>query len=127
MRTKIIKAHSEAGNWGKFLVGSLAGEMGPPSAARPYARVLADRGWSTSDILVFDLETGEGAAFRPGGLAAADLDKHAIRVCPLFLPFLEWLYKQDLSDLERLPSELRLKGIPLDLCARERGRNPRRS
>lgn len=52
---------------------------------------------------VLDLQTGEGAFFRPGGYAAADLEKHRVWVCPLFEPFLEWLYRQDLTDLGQLP------------------------
>jgi len=94
--------------------------MGPPRAARPHARLLAHRGWTKEHLIVFDLETGEGAAFRPGGLAAADLERHRIHVCPLFEPFLEWLYKQDLSDLGRLPSRVKLVGPDLELSGRRR-------
>src|SRR6266702_1985984 len=52
------------------------------------------------------LRTGEGAFFRVHrqGVASADLDKHQIWVCPMFEPFLNWLYKQDVSDLDQLPS-----------------------
>ena len=54
------------------------------------------------------LQTGEGAMFRPGGSPAADLDKHAVWVCPLFQPFLAWLYEQDLTDLDALPAHVEL-------------------
>ncbi len=121
MKTKIIEAFSDAGNWGKFLVGRLEDEIGPPSAARHQARLLASRGWSAKDLIVFDLETGEGAVFSPGGLAAADLEKHRIQVCPLFLPFLEWLYRQDLHDLGSLPERVTLKVPHLELASRRRG------
>ena len=56
--------------------------------------LLGQRGWSVYDIIVFDLETCEGAAFNPTGLASADLMKHRIWVCPMFEPFLKWLYKE---------------------------------
>ncbi len=120
MKTRLIEAFSDSGNWGKFLIGKLEDELGPPSAARPHARLLASRGWPPEDLIVFDLETGEGAVFHPGGLAAADLDAHRIRVCPLFEPFLEWLYAQDLDDLARLPSRIELKNVPFELSARRR-------
>lgn len=32
-----------------------------------------------------------------------DLDKHRVWVCPLYEPFLNWLYAQDLADLDKLP------------------------
>ena len=66
-------------------------------------------------MLVVDLETGEGAMFSPGGLAAADLQKHRIWVCPMFEPFLAWLYKQDLSDLTKLPKHVDLPDAPFEM------------
>ena len=38
--------------------------------------------------MVTDLQTGEGAIFRPGGLASYDLDKHQLWICVLFKDFL---------------------------------------
>lgn len=61
---------------------------------------------------MLDLETGEGALFLPGGYASADLDKHKVWVCPLFEPFLAWLYKQDLQDLSKLPDLVDLPDAP---------------
>lgn len=55
--------------------------------------LLARCGWTHDHVLVFDLQTGEGALFRLGGSACADLRKHAVWVCPMFEPFLEWLYE----------------------------------
>jgi hypothetical protein len=79
-------------------------------------------GWTPNHILVWDIQTGEGAIFRPGGLASYDLNKHRVWVCPLFCPFLEWLYKQDLSDLDKLPDfiELDVKDAPFALSGYRR-------
>lgn len=107
MKLHVIEAiHSRErpGNWGKFAVGRPDEEWDWRSAADsldvPLLRLL---GWGPDHLWVFDLQTGEGAFFRPAGYAAADLEKHRIWVCPLFEPFLEWLYKQDLTDLGALP------------------------
>jgi len=49
------------------------------------------------------------------GVASADLNKHQIWVCPMFEPFLNWLYKQDVSDLDQLPSLVDLGDVPTAL------------
>jgi hypothetical protein len=92
-------------NWGKFFVGRF------DSAERMYRSklgitpLLRSIGWGNDDIIVFDLQTCEGAGFTPwkGGIASADLNKHRVWVCPMFEPFLQWLYRQDLADLTKLP------------------------
>lgn len=66
---------------------------------------LAQRGWSQDHMLVFDLQTGEGALFRVGGHPRADLDKHAIWVCPLFEPFLTWLYDRWTDDVRTVGAD----------------------
>lgn len=68
-------------------------------------------GWTPKHVLVLDLQTGEGAIFMPGGMASADLDKHRVWVCPMFEPFLEWLYRQDLTYLV-LPPLIELPAAP---------------
>ncbi|MBD0733980.1 hypothetical protein [Streptomyces sp. CBMA29] len=104
-------------NWGKFLVqvpveewayrSAVSGSSGP---------LLGEIGWGTNHIIVFDLQTMEGAAFEPGGVAAADLKKHRIHVCLLFEPFLEWLYDQvDVRDLDALPDHVHLPDTPMGL------------
>lgn len=66
--------------------------------------MLHERGWTPQHILVLDLQTGEGAIFYPKGYYKVDLnDKHQLWICPLFEPFLKWLYEQDLSDFTKLP------------------------
>jgi hypothetical protein len=58
---------------------------------------------------VLDLQTGEGVVLRPGGNAKADLDEHRVWVCPMFEPFLVWLYKQpDPRKLYELPDVVTL-------------------
>lgn len=118
MKTRIVEAIQPGGpaNWGKFLVGRFDTEWHVRSAVdldseRP---LLATIGKGPATLFVMDLQTGEGALFRPGGYAKADLDKHKIWVCPMFEPFLEWLYKQDLTTLDDLPRLVELEA-PFEL------------
>lgn len=108
MKIKFIEATNGPSNWGKFMLGRFEEEWRVRSAVAPATLLLAGRGWSPEHLLVVDLQTGEGSIFRPGGMAHADLEKHRIWVCPLFEPFLEWLYKQDVSDLDKLPAHIDL-------------------
>ena len=111
MQTKIIEATNVAAggiNYGKFMLGRFdrEWERRPQVTCDDISRrmpLLMQVGWGPEHLMVMDLQTGEGAIFRPGGLAAADLNKHRVWVCPLFEPFLAWLYKQDLRDLTKLP------------------------
>jgi hypothetical protein len=107
MRTKIIET-STGFNWGKFLVGRFSVEEWAVNSRIDHFPVIAGRGWSHKHIFVMDLQTGEGAMFIPNiafpEAAKVDLDKHKIWVCPMFEPFLKWLYAQDLQDLTKLPS-----------------------
>lgn len=120
MKTKFIEAVDATHfNHGKFMVARFDAEEwqrrsqveggGDVQSARPLLRRL---GWDRPHIVVFDLQTCEGAGFRPGGYAKADLDKHAVWVCPMFEPFLAWLYKQNLTDLDALPSLVDLGQVP---------------
>jgi hypothetical protein len=104
-------------NHGKFYVGRFDGiDWRWPSFVtdgEPPARsLLAATGWGREHILVLDVQTGEGAMFRHGGHAKADLDKHRVWVCPMFEPFLTWLYTQDLTDLTALPEVIQLPDAP---------------
>ena len=108
METHIIEArNAEVGNWGKFMVGRFDIDEWSRRSALPGAEspmpLIWRLGWSPDTIWVMDLQTGEGALFKPGGFAPADLTKHPIWVCPLFEAFLTWLYQQNLSDLDHLP------------------------
>jgi hypothetical protein len=103
MKVKFVEAGNSEQNWGKFLISQFTREEWAYQTAVPGVdheellgyrpSLLGARGWHPSHIIVFDLETCEGAAFSPGGSASADLNKHQVWVCPMFEPFLEWLYK----------------------------------
>lgn len=126
MQAKIIEAsQGEKGlNWGKFLVSRL------PDAAYDYSSQLpgcegiegADRpllrriGFPARAIRVDDLQTHEGVFF----IDATDdpdrfvcqLEKHKIWVCPMYAPFLAWLGRQPLEDLDALPGFVALPDAP---------------
>lgn len=95
MDLRFIEAGGNELNWGKFAVGLFTAEewLAPEQYPGAHGLLIHGRGWSAQHIWVLDLQTGEGAMFLPGGLAAADLDKHRIWVCPMFEPFLAWLYE----------------------------------
>jgi hypothetical protein len=103
VKTKFIEVTNGPLNWGKFMLGRFTEEEWAHRSAVDELPLIWTRGWDEKHILVWDLQTGEGAIFLPGGYAKADLDKHRIWVCPMFEPFLTWLYKQDLSDIDNLP------------------------
>lgn len=108
MITKLFAATQSPnwdGNWGKFLVCIPEDEMGIRSELDTELKipVIRTRGWGPNHVLVLDLETGEGAIFRLGGYAKADLDKTHIWVCPLFESFLTWLYRYKTEEIPYLP------------------------
>jgi hypothetical protein len=96
-------------NWGKFMLLRFTEEEWQYRSKVGGSPLLRARGWNTFHSWVCDLETGEGAcfAFFPHAHAHSDLQKHRVWVCPLFEPFLEWLYKQkdpfDIPDVVHLP------------------------
>jgi hypothetical protein len=112
MITKFIEAtNQEAGglNWGKFMVCRFDEAEWQYHSAVSESRLLPTVGWTKDFLMVVDLQTGEGAIFKPRGVAAADLHKHKIWVCPMFEHFLTWLYAQDLTDLNKLPALVQLE------------------
>lgn len=106
----------QTGNWGKFAVGRLtpaewdtrSAIEGPDQGKRLF-RVIGN---DSNEHWVLDLQTGEGAFFRLGGVASSDLRKHKIWVCPMFEPFLNWLNHQDHSDLAALHERHRVVNLP---------------
>lgn len=94
MKTVFVDATSPSGNWGKFMVGVFDTEEVNRTSAVDGRLMVWGRGWGPGHILVVDLQTGEGAIFRMGGSATADLAKHSVWVCVLFEAFLDWLYHQ---------------------------------
>lgn len=125
MRTFIFEA-TNGFNWGKFLVGQFTNEWSQLSEVDTGAPLLRARGWNLEHVLVVDLETGEGAIFavRPNAHPPADLQKHKIWVCPLFEPFLTWLYKQDQHRLHELSRVVQLHDAPGDLYGYRRNGQP---
>ncbi len=108
MDSRIIEATSGM-CWCKFLVARYGpDELNHLSQVDTGRPVLPAR--CSTDLLVLDLATKEGAVFTPGRCAKADLRKHDIWVSPLFSPFLDWLYKQDITDLANLPDLVELAG-----------------
>lgn len=121
MRTKIIEAAQSAKgpNWGKFLLGRLDTEFDAPSVIDQRWPLMRRCGWSGDEFLAMDLQTGEGALFRTPGSAMADLEKRNIWVCPMFLPWLETVYRMGLDYMFGLDpalviipdAEFRLAGV----------------
>jgi hypothetical protein len=98
-------------NWGKFLVARFdEQEWARRSLVDGQPLLSGQCGWTTQHILVLDLQTGEGAMFRPSGLASADLEKHRVWVCPMFEVFLGWLYDhpEHWADILTLPPLIEL-------------------
>lgn len=97
-------------NWGKFAVGRLEfeGVLWRSEIDDARRSLLPSLGWGDEHVWVLDLQTGEGAFFAHGGYARGDLQKHKIWVCPMFEPFLTWLYKQSLDALYELPQVVEL-------------------
>lgn len=112
MDTKIIEAEHHF-NWGKFMLGRFTPSEWAYRSTVDNRGLLKGRGWARDHTLVLDLQTGEGAIFALDGLARADLnDKHRIWVCPMYEPFLEWLYEQDTENLHALPDRVELPAAP---------------
>jgi hypothetical protein len=122
MEVKFIEAGQgkQGPNHGKFGIFRFTDEWSTPSAVplpegmiKPLS-LLRMCGWTNQHLWVCDLQTGEGAFFLASGRghAAADLAKRQIWVCPMFEPFLTWLYTQDLTDLQALPSYVELPEAP---------------
>lgn len=126
METKFIEAsQSPKGeglvNWGKFMLGRFTEEeWARPTEVGHGQPLLPACGWAPYHLWVLDLQTGEGAFLSPGGSAHADLQKHAVWVCPMFEPFLEWLYQQELEDLDALPSLVELPEAEFSLSGYRR-------
>lgn len=114
MNTKIIEV-TNGGNWGKFLLGRFDAAWKRRSLVDAGVPLLRRLGWSPEHLWVLDLQTGEGACLLPGGLPSSDLNKHRVWVCPMFEPFLMWLYRQDLSELDQLPDLLERPDAPFEL------------
>jgi hypothetical protein len=121
MQTKFIEATNGPRNWGKFMLARFTDKEWMRRSKIVPGSLVASTGWSAYHVMVFDLQTGEGAIFRQGGNAKADLDKHQIWVCPMFEPFLTWLYQQDISNFDTLPAHIDLPDAEFSLHGYRRG------
>jgi hypothetical protein len=120
LKVRFVEVTNGPQNWGKFMVARFEGDELWQVSAVSGGPLLPAIGWNPAQVWVMDLQTCEGAAFVPGGLASADLDKRQVWVCPMFEPFLPWLYKQDLSDLDALPAHVDLADAPFAVAGYRR-------
>jgi hypothetical protein len=120
--TKFIEVTNDNQNWGKFMLMRFDTEFEYVSTIGR-SKLLRSIGWSSDQLWVLDLQTCEGVAIRPGGNAHYDLEKHKVWVCPMFEPFLVWLYKQDLKDLNELPAMVNLPDAEFAMFGYRRERN----
>lgn len=114
MKTKIIEASDpENFNWGKFLLGRFDHEWERKSRVDVDIPLLRTQGWGPDHILVMDLSVGHSAMFLPSRSAMPEIDiaNTGIYFCPLFLRFLQWLYLQDLVELDNLPDHVELEPV----------------
>ena len=99
--THLIEASDNAA-YGKFLIARLDDELHASSAlpgyeGSPLLRLGGLRRFNENSTLIVDLQTGNAAVFfiSNGGSWEADLNRTGpIHVCPMFRPFLKWLYEQ---------------------------------
>lgn len=87
------------GNWGKFAVGRWTGpELGEKTKypGCEGQNIASLRGWGGDHVWLFDLQTGEAARFHTNNPIPVDvrhqLKTHKIWVCPMFEPFMVWLW-----------------------------------
>ncbi len=102
-------------NHGKCGIGRYTGEQWAEPGQFPgseSSQLLRQCGWGPRHYWVLDLQTGEGAVFQVPGYAPADLNKRRIWVCPMFEPFLAWMFeharREGANWFERLPRTVML-------------------
>jgi hypothetical protein len=120
MKSKIVEVcQPQPVNWGKFIIAQFDEQEASHISAVSNFPLLAEIGyWGDlrTWLWVFDLQTGEGAIFpvlNRGG-CQYDLEKHQIWVCPLYEPFLEWLYRNYNGDVDDIPNYLEID-VPASL------------
>lgn len=117
MKTKIIEASDrDKFNWGKFMLGRFDDEWHRRGQIDDSRQPLLSRqGWGPDHLLVMDLSVGHSAIFLPraGSNPIVDVENTGIYFCPLFHGFMEWLYQQNLSDLDALPDYVELEPVHL--------------
>ena len=107
--------------WGSFLVITFDEEwerkvmVSDPETQR--FSLLAAHGWTREHLLVVDLGIGRGAMFHTRVDPRSQIAAIDFHFSPFFLCFLDWLWAQDLSDLDALPEHIVLDGPLSDLRA----------
>jgi hypothetical protein len=84
----------------------------------PGRRLLRMCGWSPICCGCWISRPAKGRASKLGGRGSVDLSesgKQQIWVCPMFEPFLEWFYRRDLNDSDKLPALVNLGDGPTAL------------
>jgi hypothetical protein len=87
-------------NWGKFLLCKFDDRDWSYQATEADGALLSvmpggRESWNPeTSIFVVDLQTGEGSRFDLRTEPVAQLERHKIWVCPLFEPFLKWLFRE---------------------------------
>ncbi len=123
--------HGIGGNWGKFAVGRwTTDELREPTRfpGCEGQKIVNLSGWGRDHIWVFDLQTGEAARFHTNNPIPVDvphqLRKHKIWVCPMFEPFLVWLWGHitaaGFNWWEALPRTVELPDAPFDFAGYRR-------
>jgi hypothetical protein len=105
MITKIVEVTNNF-NWGKFMLAAFDEQEWKIRSQLTDSYLLGRLGWDRSHVWFMDLQTGEACFILPGGMVARDLEKHAVWVCPMAEPFLEWFYahKEYHRDIIRIPN-----------------------
>lgn len=114
MKYKFVEAtQSDHFNYGKFMVSSFdEDDFAYQSKIVENHSLLIVCGWEINRFLmVTDLQTGEGAIFlvRKGASVKMDLENHKIWVCPMYEPFLQWLYDYYDGNIDNIPSYLEIE------------------
>lgn len=121
MKSTFVEVTNGPCNWGKFLVCQYTKDEIFYSSLVGNTNLLNSIGDSPDAIWILDLQTGEGARFycrsALDGSAECDLKKHKIWVCPLFEPFLQWLYQHPdhCKDVATLPGHIEILDAPFAL------------
>lgn len=115
METKIIEATRDEGLLDQFLIGRFDDEWWRRGLVNGIQQsLLRQEGWGRDHLLVMSLtRPGNGSIFavRKNAYPRADMEKRRLEFSALMEPFLEWLYQQDLTDLQALPDVVELEGM----------------
>lgn len=124
MKSTIVEVTNGPNNWGKFLLCQYEEKEITYRSRVGGINLFHCIGENHNIVWVLDLQTGEGARFLPKGhgMASIDLEKHRIWVCPLFEPFLNWLYAnpQHHADVRTAPSLVDLPDAPFAISGYRR-------